>query len=287
MKIERIYEVKLDYKQGESDPADAFSVYAKVIKSFKRLDTLMGLSINSNISCKLTLDDIIPGSIISKMKAWLEGADGSLVQNTMPDKKSIQEFVDTGVKIFVETLNDTKIESAQQVNDIKDKIEKLAVDNEIDNILTYTSPSPKAILNVANSFAKSVKQLSENESIYYHCNNDIIPIRKNIEVCFDKISEEFVNETTSVEGEMILKIKKPDLLENTLWTFKYDKPIQAYIDDAEWLKNFRDGKIPLFSGDSLLTNVKIIAKYDKTGNLIREEYTVTKVKDKIPGYHNG
>lgn len=206
MKIERIYEVKLDYAQGKSDPFVVFSAYAEIINSFREIDNLLGKSINSNTSCKLTLEDVMPGSIRSKIKAWLDG-DDSLIQNTVPDKKNIQEFVDKGAKVFVETLNDIKIESSEQINDIQSKIKRLAVDNKIDNIITYAPPQPKAILNVVEDLVKSVNRLSQNESIQYHCNDDIIQIRKNIEVYFDKIQEEFVNRIIVSEGEMILKIK--------------------------------------------------------------------------------
>lgn len=286
MKIERIYEVALNYEQGKSDPVVAFSSYSRIINSFKEIDNLMGACINSNTRCKLTLEDVAPGSIISRIKAWLENTDDGLVQGAMPDKKNLQKFVDEGTKIFIKTLNDTKIESGEQINDIQSKIKKLAVDNNIDNILTYTPPQPKAILNVVDGFSKSVKMLSENETVHYHCNKDIIPIQKNIEVCFDKIQEEFVNKTIVSEGEMILKIKKPDLLGNTLWTFKHDKPMQAHIEDTEWLKNFLNAEIPLFSGDSLHANVKTITKYDNNGNLIKQEYIVTKITEKISGDHN-
>jgi hypothetical protein len=287
MKIERIYEVRLNYEQGKSDPFIAFSAYAEIVKSFKQIDNLIGKSINSDTNCKLTLEDVIPGSIISKIKAWLECTEDSLVQSSMPDKQNLQDFVDEGAKVFIESLNETKIESGEQINDIQNKIKKLAVDNKISNILTYIPPSPKMILNVADGFAKSVKKISENESIQYHCNNDIIPIQKSIEVYFDKIQEEFVNQTLVSEGEMILKIKKPDLLGNTLWTFKHDKPIQAHIEDVEWLNNFLNAEIPLFSGDSLHANVKTITKYDSDGNLIKQEYIVTKITEKISGDQNG
>jgi hypothetical protein len=285
MKIERIYEIKFNYKQGKSDPFTVFSAYAEIINSFKEIDKLLGKSICSNISCKLTLEDVTPGSIISKIKAWLDGDDG-LIQNTMPDKNNLQEFVNEGTKVLINTMNDTKIESREQINDIQGKIEKLAVDNGINNIITYIPLPTKAILKVADGFAKSVNKISENESIQYHCNNDIIPIRRNIEVYFDKIQEELINQTIISEGKMILKIKNPDLLENKLWTFKHDKPIQARIADSEWLNEFFEGKIPLFSGDSFHATVKTIAKYDKDGNLIKQEYVVTKVEE-ITGDHNG
>jgi hypothetical protein len=287
MKIERIYEVKLNYEQGKSDPVVAFSSYSRIINSFKEIDSLIGSCINSNTRCKLTLESVMSGSIISTIKAWLENTDNSLVQDAMPDKKKLQEFVDEGTKVFIKTLNDTKIESSEQINDIQNKIKKLASDNNIDNIITYTPPQPKAILNVVDGFAKSVKMLSKNETVHYHCNKDIIPIQKNIEVCFDKIQEEFVNKTIVSDREMILKIKKPDLLENTRWTFKHDKSMQACIEDTEWLKGFFNGEIPLFSGDSLHANVKTIAKYDSNGNLIKQEYIVTNIAEKFHGDHNG
>jgi hypothetical protein len=286
MKIERIYDVKLNYERGKSDPVIVFSAYAGIVQSFSQIDNLLGKSLDSATICKLTLEDVSPGSIISKIKAWLECEENNLTADAAPEKEDLQDYVDESAKIFINTLNKETVESKDQIKALQTNLDNIAKNNRISNIITYTVPPLKSILNVANDFSKSIMKLSDAESVSYQCKNNVIPIKKNASVAFDKIQEEFVEKTLVTEGEMLLKIKKPDLLGNSLWVFKHDKPIQAHIEDSEWLKEFLDAEIPLFSGDSLLAHVKTIQKYDIEGNLLKQEYFITKINEKITGEHN-
>ncbi|MDR3327154.1 MAG: hypothetical protein LBT04_03360 [Prevotellaceae bacterium] len=287
IKIERVYDVKLNYEQGKSDPFIVFSAYAEIVQSFSKIDNLLGKSLNFTTICKLTLEDVLSGSIISKIKAWLECKENSLTADTVPEKEDFQNYVDESAGIFIDTLNRETVESRDQIKALQTNLDNVAKKTKISNIITYTAPPLKSILNVANDFSKSVMKLSDTESVSYQCKSNAIPIKKNISVAFDKIQEEFAEKTLITEGEMLLKIKKPDLLGNTLWLFKHDRPIQAHIEDSEWLKEFLDAEIPLFSGDSLLAHVKIIQKYDIDDNLLKQEYFITKVNKKITGEHNG
>jgi hypothetical protein len=287
MKMERIYDVELDYKPGKSDPIIVFSAYAEIIQSFSKIDNLLGKSLSSATICKLTLEDVLPGSIISKIKAWLESEGNSLTIDTVLKNEDLQNYVDESAKIFIDALNKETIESKDQIQALQTNFDNVARKTRIANMITYTAPPLKSILNVANDFSKSIMKLSDNESVLYQCKNNEIQIKKNVHIAFDQIQEEFVEKTLVTEGEMLLKIKKPDLLGNTLWLFKHDKPIQAHIEDPEWLKEFLDAEIPLFSGDSLQAHVKTIQKYDIDGNLLKQEYFITKINNKITGKHNG
>ncbi|GMO14631.1 MAG: hypothetical protein Pg6A_00240 [Termitinemataceae bacterium] len=281
MKIERIYDVKIDYERGKSDPVTVFSAYADIVHSFSKVDNLLGKSLNSKTTCKLTLENVVPGSIISKIKAWLDCEENSLIIDSPPEKEDLQDYIDESAKTFINTLNKEDIESANQVVKLQKNLDSIARKTKIANIITYDAPPIKSILNVVNDFSKSMSKLTDTESVSYQCKNENIPIKKNIVVAYDKVQEEFVAKTLITEGEMLLKIKKPDLLGNTMWLFKHEKPIQAHIEDAKWINDFLNAEIPLFSGDSLLADVKIMQKYDRDGTLIKQEYFITKVKNKF------
>ena len=86
------------------------------------------------------------------------------------------------------------------------------------------------------------------------------------------------------EGEIILTIRKPDLLGQSMWQFTRGKfPISARITDEKWLAQFHDRKVPLFSGDAMRCKVKFIYHFDEPGRMIDEKIEITDVLEVIKG----
>jgi hypothetical protein len=92
-----------------------------------------------------------------------------------------------------------------------------------------------------------------------------------------------VTETHS-EGEIILTIRKPDLLGEAMWQFSHGKlSVAARISDQEWLERFHRREIPLHSGDAVKCRVMFTFVYDEGGVLIEQKIEVIKVLDIIGG----
>jgi hypothetical protein len=62
------------------------------------------------------------------------------------------------------------------------------------------------------------------------------------------------------EGEIILTIRKPDMVGNSKWQFTRGKfPVFAKITDEDWLRNFHERKVKgLHSGDAMRCKVRFI-----------------------------
>ena len=87
------------------------------------------------------------------------------------------------------------------------------------------------------------------------------------------------------EGEIILTIRKPDMVGNSKWLFSRGKfPVSAKITDEEWLVKFHERKVKgLHSGDAMRCKVRFTYVFDDKGNMIDEHIEIAKVIKIIEG----
>jgi len=81
---------------------------------------------------------------------------------------------------------------------------------------------------------------------------------------------------------MILKVKKPDYLGESMWDFKHgDRAIQAKIIDMDWLSDFHLRKYDIRPGDSLRAVLETQIKYGFSGEVIAVHNFIVAVKEII------
>jgi hypothetical protein len=87
------------------------------------------------------------------------------------------------------------------------------------------------------------------------------------------------------EGEIILTIRKPDMVGQSKWQFTRGKfPIFAKISDEDWLARFHGRKVAgLHSGDAMRCKVRFTYIFDDKGTMIEEQIEITKVIEIIEG----
>lgn len=284
MKTEYIYNVKLDYKPGVSDPGKVFVAYSEIIKSFKRIDSLLGRTLSHGSICKQTLENVEIGSITSKIKSIFEYSEDELSDEPEYTEENLQDYLVSSTSALFSSLSNGKIDSEKQIEDIQDKIEESARNNNILSSFTYSRPSASEIVDVLKDVSESSSTLTENEQISYITKNANISVPKNIEVDVQKIENDMKKKIVTGKRELILKIKKAYLIGNAQWEFKHGKnSIDAKILDKDWLEKYHKKLETIAPGDSLEVVVEIIEEYDKYGKLISDTYTIDKVIGIIPG----
>ncbi len=81
---------------------------------------------------------------------------------------------------------------------------------------------------------------------------------------------------------MILKVKKPDFLGESMWDFRYEgKKLPAKLLDDAWLKSFRNGEVTLHPGDALKGMVEVETKYGIEREVIATHHNIVKVEEII------
>jgi hypothetical protein len=85
-------------------------------------------------------------------------------------------------------------------------------------------------------------------------------------------------ETIESSAEMILKVKKPDYLGDSMWDFKHEKKtIPAKIEHADWLLRFQRREVDVRPGDSVRAVVGFTTKYDDRYNVIAIRYSILEI----------
>ena len=98
------------------------------------------------------------------------------------------------------------------------------------------------------------------------------------------LRELLVKESIPNELTMILKVKKPDYLGESMWDFKYEgRSIQGKILDVNWLAKFQNREIDVRPQDALRAKVRIVAHYSYEGEVIDTDYFILEVLEIIPG----
>ena len=91
-----------------------------------------------------------------------------------------------------------------------------------------------------------------------------------------------IKESLTNDSELILKVKRPDYLGESMWDFKLgDHPVQAKIVDREWLQKFQDRKIDVRPGDAIKAIVRQTIHYGYNAEIVYQHNEVLKVLNVI------
>ena len=92
--------------------------------------------------------------------------------------------------------------------------------------------------------------------------------------------KQLINKTTFPAK---VKVKKPDLLGDSQWSFVWDKAIVAKIEDAAWLERFHNAEISILSGSYLDVMLRMEIALDENREPVGDpKYYITKVNAVIP-----
>lgn len=139
---------------------------------------------------------------------------------------------------------------------------------------------------------KSISELAENARLH-NPNGGIKLIRGQEEHVYnqEQIQDisltthdvEYKNTSTTREQRVALPIKKPDLLGNGAWTFKYgNRAITASINDSQFMTSVHNGTTSYKAGDKLDVDLIMDIKLSPDNTPIGETFSIEKVYGIIP-----
>lgn len=167
---------------------------------------------------------------------------------------------------------------------LQDQLHTLAENTNIKMLPAYNPIKTRELLETLRDLSDSVAPLTEGDTVKYIAGQQESTFNLAFKLTPEAIENLITKETTTMTGEQILKIKKPDYLGESMWEMKHGKDtIQASILDKTWLQGFQAGKIPLAPGDSIRAIVTEEYKYDYNQNLIAERRNVDEVTEVIHG----
>lgn len=251
---------------------------ASIIEAFEEFDNDLVKHIDNKIETILLLEDVEKGSLKAKLINILKGIPDEAIEE-FEWKKLVGHYLLKAKYIILDRLEGKVIlTDAEEIEAIEMEISKIASETGVDKIPTYVPTNKKILIKNISNINESIKDLNEKDQAYVKSDLGDAKFNLTLSIDSENLEELLTNESIKSNTKMILKVKKPDYLADSQWTFKHgSKTINAKITDLEWLANFHNRKIDVRPQDSLVCEVEINAKYDHNYELIGSTHEIVKV----------
>lgn len=276
--------IEIDFKKDTENPSRIFQTMSELIKSFQELDNDLIKGIDSKIDPVILLEDVEIGSL----KVWLVQALKGIPDESIKElewKKAVGHYLLKAKYFIINKLEGkTAITDAQDIKDIQYELLEEAKNTDIKLFPAYSPiPLPKLLDNI-DKINKSLQHLGPGDSAFIQTGIGS-KANFNLELSFspEDMEDLLTKESLRSTSTMILKVKKPDYLGNSMWDFKHgSRTIHASITDANWLSRFQSRLIDIRPGDSIRASVQTIVKYGYDNELVGQSYEIVEVKEIIP-----
>jgi hypothetical protein len=255
---------------------------SNLVETFQTIDTEFVKLIDSKITSVLLLEDIESGSLKSFFKNLLESIDDNALK-TGDRKKIVGAYllkVKYRLATFLEDKN--KVENRVQIELLQKDLLQLAEETDVRGLPGYAPIPLERLLFSIGRLSNSVKNLNEKDDAKYISGEGIVSINQKFDYDPEQIEDLLTKQTLINKNEMILKVKKPDYLGESMWDFKHgDRAIQAKIIDVKWLKDFHSRLFDIRPGDSLRAIVETQIKYGFSSEVVAIHYFISEIKEII------
>lgn len=279
------FAITIDFKKGQGSPRRVFDAASLMIEGFERLDALAADSIDSHIEPVLVLEDVEAGSLRIWLKNVLRSADDQALKE-LDWKPAIGKYLVRAKYIVLRWLDSGDENNPPSIRSLADDLRKIASETELRHLPDYPPVHEGRLLSALDKLQDAKKQLVRGDRLLIEATD----IGEIYELDLDRtwsptatIDPTNMRETTS-HGELILTVRKPDMIGHTQWQFRHGQVnIQAPINDAAWIERYLNREVDLRPGDALRCWVKFIYTYDANGALTEQHTEIEQVYEVIPG----
>jgi len=278
------FDIRIEFARGEGDPTRVFRSMAGLIDAFQRIDSHLAPMLGASVRTSLVLQDIEAASLKSRLRTVIEAIpDEPLKQGEI--KKLVGHFLLQGKhKILDWCGGRTEISTREEVKLLEADLSKLAHDTDIKLLPAYAPIDTPALLSDISAVNDAMSPLEKRDQATFASIEGKSSFNPELVVSSEVIREIVTKERLENTGDRILKVKKPDYLGSSKWTFKYGMlTIEAKICDESWLDRFQKGQVDLGPGDSLRVTLYEEVSYGYDNEVVHTEYEVRKVAGVVRG----
>lgn len=280
---ENEFSFTIDFAKGVGDPRRVFDSASSLVDGFELLDEAMTGVVGNKIKTSIVLEDVQPGSLKVKLKNVLTAIPDEAIKD-LQWKKAVGHYLLKGKYLVLKFLDDEKAATPAGLEDLRDNLHELGSDTDIRHLRDYAPIHEGRLVASLDQIQNAKRMLGPNDRLTVQTEDKTYEVDLTKTQDYSDIAEVQEVKETESRGEIILTIRKPDLLGQAMWQFSHGKNnISAAIQDEKWLTDFHDRKIPLYSGDALRCLAKFTYVYDEGGALIEQKIEILSILEVIKG----
>lgn len=276
------YALEVDYVRGTERPAGVFRAMSELIEAFQQLDQDLARSISAEIEPIVLLQEVEAGSVRAWLSTVLKSVDDTSLKK-LDWRGIVGAYLLLGKRRIVQFLDkNPTITTREQVHTLELDLMRLAEQTNVRQIPAYAPIPTRRLLMSLNQVSVSVRLLGEGDRASLIVDREEWEINKSFDVPQEAIDRILTAETLSNTAEMILRVKKPDYLGQSMWEFRHQNHvILAKILDTAWLARFHTREVTLRPGDSVRAKVQTDVHYDQYGDVVAIHYSILEILDVI------
>jgi len=271
----------IDFKKGQGNPSRAFRAMSDLIDAFQSIDETLIHSVHSKIEPVLLLEDVE----VSSIKAWLRQAIDSIDDEALKDvdyKKAIGAYLLKAKKALIYFLEDKTTITSGDLEVIEGELVELAAETDVLHLPSYEPVSRRALLDGLQQVNKALEPLEDGDHATIGSGGETASFNMTLSLAPETIDELSISETKRHTQEMIMKVKRPDFIGDSMWQFHFDgRAIDVKIADTRWLSSFQQGSTLVLPGDAIRAQVAITVEYGHERDVIKIHYDALEVFEVI------
>lgn len=176
------FEITIDFKPGEGDPARVFKAMSGLIDALSNLDSHLAGAFDISLDASLILDEVEAGSIKGKFRDVIAGIPDEALKDG-DWKKVLGHFLLRSKYALLKWLDETpKITSREDVRVLEGELLLAAQETDLKRIPAYAPPRAEVLLSDAHAIRESLDVLSESDTATYSYAGKSIRINRDLEI---------------------------------------------------------------------------------------------------------
>lgn len=270
------FEIYIDYDKNADNPERVFLSLAKIVSEFSNFDNLVCDSLSIQVNSRIVLDKVEEGSVRAFFKQVIECIDDESLAN-LDIKGIIGHALVKGKYKLLDTLKETPDKQVVDIKQLQNDIFESTKDIKVNPLQANKYIPPIKLAKCLEGVNTAFGYLTTNDKIKYITKDSSLDTKFNPTFSMAYEKTQLIEQNMINTYKVILTVKKPDLLSDSQWSFKYnDKPINAKIEDENWLTKFHNREFIIQSKDSIECDLQIQTK-EISGAKTETIYIVTKV----------
>lgn len=275
----------IDFEKGAGDPRRIFDAASTLVDAFEAVDDALIDVVDSKIQTLMVLEDVEAGSL----KVWLKNLLNRVPDEALKDlewKKAVGHYLVKAKYLILKFCDDEGAGGRNRLDLLREELRELGRETDIRHLPDYAPIHEAKLVASLDQIQNAKRTLGPHDRLLIETDDRTYEVdlsktwvpSESIQVADTQLTE------THSDGELILTIRKADLLGQAMWQFSHGKTnVYAPIKDEGWLKDFHERRIALYSGDALRCKVQFTFVYDDKGGLIEQRIEIIKVLDVIKG----
>jgi len=262
--------------------ARSFQVLSNITSTLESMDRHLATSADVLVETILVLEGIEYGSIRVLLKTVLESIDDEGIKE-LDIKKVIGGYLLKAKYKLIKMLSDKPHLDRLQVVELQTELIEAAEESGISRLPGYSQPRLNQVSGDIEKMQQALEPLEYSDRLTYISPEGRADFNQSLKLLPGSLDKLLTKETLVHTNEMILRVKKMDLLGDSQWEFRYNnRSIHARIVDNEWLQRFRSRQEPVLSGDSLRVMVDAAVSYGFDNEVLKTRYLITQVLEVLP-----